>query len=40
MLQSLTILALADVVGDVLMVLLAAVVFALMWLTIEVLERV
>jgi hypothetical protein len=40
MLEPLTIVALADFVGDLLMVALAALVFVVMWLTIEVLERV
>ena len=40
MLEPLTIVALADVVGDLLMVLIAALVFFLIWLTVEVLERV
>jgi hypothetical protein len=40
MLAPLTIVALADLVGDLLMVLIAALVFFLIWLTIEALERV
>jgi hypothetical protein len=40
MLESTTIVAFADVVGDLLMVLLAVAVLAVMWLTVELLDRV
>jgi hypothetical protein len=40
MLEPLTIVAMADLAGDLLMVVLAVVFFALMWATIELLERV
>jgi hypothetical protein len=38
--DSLTLVALADLVGDLLMVLVAIVVLAAMWLTVELLDRV
>jgi hypothetical protein len=40
MLEALTVIAMADVLGDASIVVVVVVVFALMWLTVELLERV
>jgi hypothetical protein len=40
MLEYVSVTALADLVGDGLMVLVAVALFILMWLTVELLERV